>query len=227
MAEQCVFCAIVAGEAPATIVAHWPDAIALVPLGPVVDGHVLIIPRQHVDDFTADPAVTAATMRRASEYATRHQAANVITSMGRAATQSVFHLHVHIVPRTEDDGLMVPWGTVYGEDPQAPHWCRVAERLSGELAQLREPRDTREDLLRILSEHRACLSLNGRGSWTCTACPEWESQGRDWTDLDGRVLHYHDPDEIRSHQADVIAREFLVMPRALAQAPLPEGAAGE
>jgi len=126
---SCVFCAIVAGSAPANIVEEWPDAIALTPLGPVVDGHVLVIPRQHVADLAALPQVTAATMYRAAQFAARHDAANVITSMGRAATQSVFHLHIHVVPRKTDDGLMVPWGTIHGDDPQAPHWCRVAQRL--------------------------------------------------------------------------------------------------
>ncbi|WP_172457018.1 HIT family protein, partial [Nocardia farcinica] len=78
--SDCVFCAIVSGEAPATIAWEWPDAIALIPLGPVVDGHVLVIPKQHVADFTEDPSVTARTMLRAAEYsAGRHDSANVIT----------------------------------------------------------------------------------------------------------------------------------------------------
>jgi histidine triad (HIT) family protein len=132
--SECVFCDIVAGDAPARIVAEWPDAIAFVPLGPVIDGHVLIVPREHVRDFADSPSATAATMRRAAEYAAgRHDSANLITSMGRAATQSVFHLHVHVVPRAVDDQLMVPWGTVYGDDPQAPHWCRVAQGLQDRL----------------------------------------------------------------------------------------------
>lgn len=131
--EPCVFCDIVAGTAPAHVVADWPEAIAIVPLGPVVDGHVLVIPRKHVADFAENPGVTAATMRRAAEHGAQYDSANIITSMGRAATQSVRHLHIHVVPRSADDGLMVPWGTIYGDDPQAPHWCRVAQRLQDEL----------------------------------------------------------------------------------------------
>ena len=126
MSATCVFCAIVAGNAPATVVNEWDDAIAIVPLGPVVEGHVLVIPKAHVKDLADDPQVTAATMFRASTFAAQLASANIITSMGRAATQSVFHLHIHVVPRAEDDQLMVPWGTVFGDDPQAPHWCRVA-----------------------------------------------------------------------------------------------------
>lgn len=107
MAEQCVFCAIVSGDSPATVVRRWEDAIAIVPLGPVVDGHLLVIPTTHVVDALHDPAVTGATFRRAAEIAPHP--CNLITNAGRVATQSVFHLHVHIVPRAEDDGLALPW----------------------------------------------------------------------------------------------------------------------
>jgi len=111
VSEQCVFCQIIAGKAPATVIEQWPDAIAIVPIGPVTPGHTLMIPRAHVADFAEDPVVTAATMARAAELDGRAPAgaANLITSRGRAATQSVFHLHVHIVPRRANDGLALPW----------------------------------------------------------------------------------------------------------------------
>ena len=104
-----VFCDIVQGSAPAAVINEWEDAIAIVPLGPVVDGHRLVIPKQHVTDFTENPAVSAATAMCAAELAADLPAANLITSKGREATQSVFHLHIHIVPRSEDDGLALPW----------------------------------------------------------------------------------------------------------------------
>ena len=107
----CPFCEINTGRAPATFVREWSDAFAIVPLNPVVDGHTLVIPKTHVTDFVADPLVSAATMRRAAELAGDHPAGamNLITSRGRAATQSVFHLHLHLVPRAENDGLALPW----------------------------------------------------------------------------------------------------------------------
>jgi histidine triad (HIT) family protein len=108
--EVCPFCKIVAGLAPAQYVASWPDAIAIVPLKPVVEGHVLVIPRAHVADFTTDPEVTAAAGRRAAELGNYTAGAmNLITSKGEDATQSVFHLHIHLVPRVKDDGLALPW----------------------------------------------------------------------------------------------------------------------
>ncbi|MFD5588776.1 HIT family protein [Streptomyces sp. NPDC127063] len=109
MTDRCVFCEIVAGTAPATIVREWPDAMAIVPLGPVTPGHVLVIPRQHVANVGEDPAVSGAAAARAAELAAELPAANVITSMGSAATQTVFHLHWHVVPRAEGDGLPLPW----------------------------------------------------------------------------------------------------------------------
>lgn len=107
----CVFCAIVAGTAPATVVREWPDAMAFIPLNPVTAGHVLVVPRVHVADFAEDPEVSAAVMRRAAVLAgTRPDVdLNLITSKGRAATQSVFHLHLHLVPRRPNDGLALPW----------------------------------------------------------------------------------------------------------------------
>ena len=109
--KPCPFCEINTGRAPATFVHEWSDAIAIVPLNPVVDGHTLVIPKTHVTDFVADPIVSAATMRRAAQLAGTYPAGamNLITSRGREATQSVFHLHLHLVPRAENDGLALPW----------------------------------------------------------------------------------------------------------------------
>lgn len=109
MSKLCVFCSIAAGEAPATIVREWSDALAIRPRGGVNDGHVLILPRTHVEDAGTDPDVTSAVMRRAAELMSEHPAANLITSKGVEATQTIYHLHVHIVPRQADDGLPLPW----------------------------------------------------------------------------------------------------------------------
>lgn len=108
--SACVFCRIVAGEAPAKVIREWVSAIAIEPLNPVVPGHVLVIPKAHVRDFTDRPHRVAETMRCASLLA--HDLGgpmNLITSKGVEATQSVFHLHVHLVPRSAGDGLPLPW----------------------------------------------------------------------------------------------------------------------
>ncbi|MGY0023726.1 HIT family protein [Streptomyces sp. YJ-C3] len=110
MTEPCPFCEINIGHIPATFVDEWCDTFAIVPLNPVVDGHVLVIPKTHTPDFGHDPDVTARTMRRAAQLAQKSdRPMNLITSRGREATQSVFHLHLHLVPRTEGDRLALPW----------------------------------------------------------------------------------------------------------------------
>lgn len=107
----CPFCEINEGRAAATFVREWSDTIAIVPLGPVVPGHVLVIPKTHVTDFADDPDVTGATARRAAQLCRDLNLvhANLITSRGVHATQSVTHLHLHLVPRRNGDGLPLPW----------------------------------------------------------------------------------------------------------------------
>jgi len=106
---DCVFCDIVAGRAPANIVREWSRAIAFTPRNPVTDGHTLVIPRQHVRDAADYPTLTAHTMRCAAGLVREFGDANLITSIGSVATQTIFHLHIHVVPRRDGDGLLLPW----------------------------------------------------------------------------------------------------------------------
>lgn len=116
MTRPCVFCEIVADRLPATVVGNGFDTLLIEPVGPVVDGHVLALPKRHVEDAYEVPSATAQTMQDAAMWAwarsnqdERYWSVNFITSVGRPATQSVFHLHIHIVPRHENDGLALPW----------------------------------------------------------------------------------------------------------------------
>ena len=80
------------------------------PLNPVTPGHMLFVPRLHVWSASADPGECGAAMRAAARYARMVGGDfNLITSSGEAATQTVWHLHVHYVPRREGDGLHLPW----------------------------------------------------------------------------------------------------------------------
>lgn len=107
---ECVFCEIVHGRSRAKFIYNGEYSIAIVPLNPVTEGHVLVIPRMHVRDFTHSWVVTGNVMQDASRLAvTMGPAVNLITSKGAEATQTVFHLHVHLVPRREGDGLHLPW----------------------------------------------------------------------------------------------------------------------
>lgn len=108
--EPCPFCEIVAGRAPAEVLLETPGALVIVPLGPVVPGHVLALPKRHVADFTEEVKPTLDAVYDAIMYARQHLGpCNLITSRGVEATQSVFHLHFHLVPRAENDGLALPW----------------------------------------------------------------------------------------------------------------------
>lgn len=145
MDDPCVFCAIVAGRAPAKIVRRWAETTAFTPLDPVTPGHVLIVPNEHVRDAIEKPAITMLTMGRATALAAEMGASNILTSVGAAATQSIFHLHLHVVPRAIGDMLLLPWGTT--GDPHQPHWCKVADRLQHELDDARRSVDRVEGVL--------------------------------------------------------------------------------
>jgi histidine triad (HIT) family protein len=88
---------------------------AFTPLNPVTPGHLLVVPVQHVADAVEDPRVTGLVMAAAATLARRHKSVNLITSVGPAATQTIRHLHIHLVPRHADDGLTLPWT---GQDKQ-------------------------------------------------------------------------------------------------------------
>ena len=106
---ECPFCDIVVGWAQAEVVYEGDEVMAIVPLRPIVAGHVLIIPKAHVRDFTTSYHETGLSARVAAALGSQYQDCNLITSRGAAATQSVFHLHWHLIPRAVDDGLALPW----------------------------------------------------------------------------------------------------------------------
>ena len=109
--SDCVFCRIVDGKEPAKELWRGWRAMVIAPLNPVVPGHALAIPFEHVKDFTDNKTMPVfEALHAAVEYARPFGGDfNLITSKGPAATQSVFHLHWHIVPRAVDDGLTLPW----------------------------------------------------------------------------------------------------------------------
>ncbi|MBM9467257.1 HIT family protein [Nakamurella leprariae] len=111
--KPCIFCEIVAGREPADVEIEYAATMVIRPLRPVTGGHAIVIPREHVTDALASPIVTALVAGDAAVYAAarafRWDGVNLITSVGQAATQTVRHLHVHVVPRRTDDGLHLPW----------------------------------------------------------------------------------------------------------------------
>lgn len=115
--ENCPFCAIARGEDRSVeVVAEAESWLAFFPPEPATTGHTLVIPRQHVPDlWSAEPELAAALMKavvrvgNAITQAVRPEGMNLISSSGRAAEQTVFHLHLHVVPRWEDDEIDEIW----------------------------------------------------------------------------------------------------------------------
>lgn len=106
---DCVFCnLIVADTYELNFQTH--NCVGFEPLNPVTPGHFLVVPCEHGKDASWQPYAAARAMQAAFEYiAKKNIQANVITSIGPNATQTVFHTHVHIVPRTQNDQLHLPW----------------------------------------------------------------------------------------------------------------------
>jgi len=113
---DCLFCKIVAGEIPATRVAEDDRTVAFMDINPATRGHVLVVPREHANDLLAiDPedlaAVTKTAQRVAATMPDRLGAdgVNLLNSCGREAWQTVFHFHMHVIPRYVADPLRLPW----------------------------------------------------------------------------------------------------------------------
>ena len=113
---DCIFCKIAAGELPATVVASEERAVAFLDINPATRGHTLVIPRAHARDIhdvgADDLAAAAALAQRIAGLARERLGADGVTLMqssGEAAWQTVFHFHIHVIPRYAGDPLRLPW----------------------------------------------------------------------------------------------------------------------
>jgi histidine triad (HIT) family protein len=135
---DCLFCAIVSGTTEASIVWHDDDFVAFLDIRPVFKGHVLLVPRKHVVTLPDLPAglrdpFLAATQRLATAMTEGLGAQGSFVAMNNTVSQSVPHLHCHVVPRTKGDGLRgFFWPrTRYDDTADREAW---AGRLSSVLA---------------------------------------------------------------------------------------------
>jgi histidine triad (HIT) family protein len=122
---SCIFCKIVAGEIPASIVDEDERTVAFMDIAPATRGHALVIPRVHASDLLSiDRDDLSAVALAAQRLAARAQArlgaegVNLLNSCGRAAWQTVFHFHVHVIPRYAGDPLKLPWVPVAGNQAE-------------------------------------------------------------------------------------------------------------
>ncbi len=112
----CLFCSIVAGSIPATIVYRDDDVVAFMDINPATPGHCLVVPTRHAEDLLAiTPGDLAACTAVAQVLARRAVdeleavGVNLINSCRAGAWQTVFHFHIHVIPRYEQDGMVLPW----------------------------------------------------------------------------------------------------------------------
>ena len=130
---DCIFCRIVAGEAPSFIIFEDDATFAFMDVNPANEGHALVVPREHASDvYTVSDEAIARTMVTAKKVAGAVARAlnpdglNLVQCNGPAAAQSVMHFHVHVLPRIEGDRLEMNWGLKLGDIKAIG---RLAERI--------------------------------------------------------------------------------------------------
>lgn len=135
--NDCVFCRIVAGQIPSTRVYEDALTVAFMDIGQVNPGHVLVAVKQHAENLYAlDDAQAAAVQRTAARVARAirdafaPQGLSVYQANGKPAGQTVFHYHMHLVPRHEGDGMALSWPVKNPpRDQLEEHAARIRERL--------------------------------------------------------------------------------------------------
>ena len=139
MSEDCIFCSIVAGDIPARTVHETDDVMAFLDANPLARGHTLVIPKAHAkhvgdldDDLASSLLAVVAELTPRVQSTVGADAANVGVNDGEAAGQEVPHVHVHIIPRFDDDGG-APIHAVAGERPDLTddELDAVAEAIAG------------------------------------------------------------------------------------------------
>jgi len=135
--SNCVFCRIMAKEIPATVVHEDEHTLAFMDIGQVNPGHVLVAVKKHVENiFALEDAQAAAVFRsvarvaRAIRGAFEPQGLSVYQANGAAAGQTVLHLHVHLVPRYEGDGMALTWPV---KNPPREKLAEYAEKIKARL----------------------------------------------------------------------------------------------
>jgi histidine triad (HIT) family protein len=122
MTDDCIFCKIVAGEIPAQVLAQDEHTLTFMDIAPATRGHALVIPKRHATDlWEIEPDELAAVSRAAQRQALRVRerlgadGVNLLNSCGPVAWQTVFHFHMHVIPRYGGDPLKLPWEPTPGD----------------------------------------------------------------------------------------------------------------
>jgi histidine triad (HIT) family protein len=134
--EDCLFCGIVAGDVPAQIVDSDEHTVAFMDINPATRGHALVVPRTHSKDLMDVPdedlertMAAARRLARRMEETQEPAGYNILNACRQAAWQTIFHYHLPVIPRYEDDPLKLPW---IPRGAEAEEIAAVAERIRGE-----------------------------------------------------------------------------------------------
>ena len=116
MTENCIFCKIASGEIPSATLYEDEDFRVILDVGPAAKGHMLVLPKQHFADImdmpqelTGKAFILAKKMAEKMEAALGCDGINVLQNNHEAAGQTVFHFHIHLIPRYAKDALMIGW----------------------------------------------------------------------------------------------------------------------
>jgi histidine triad (HIT) family protein len=136
MADDCLFCGIVAGSIPSETIDSDERTVAFMDINPATAGHALVVPREHSADLLEIGAEDLTAVNLAAQRLARRMkdvlgadGINLINACGAAAWQTVFHFHIHVVPRYEDDPLKLPWVPEPGDSDEI---AATAARLRGD-----------------------------------------------------------------------------------------------
>lgn len=131
--KDCIFCKIANGEIPSSTVYEDENFRVILDLGPAAKGHALILPKEHFKDVCElDPAVAAKVLPLGAKIGAAMKKSlgcagfNLVQNNGEAAGQTVFHFHVHVIPRYEGGPSMVTW-TPGSEKPEV--LAETAEKI--------------------------------------------------------------------------------------------------
>ena len=139
--DDCVFCGILAGRLPVSVVVRGAGCTAFMDTQPINAGHVLVVPDEHAASLAELPEDTGARLFRtarkvaAALYGSglRCEGINLFLADGEAAGQEVFHVHLHVIPRFEGDGFGLTFGPDYADRPGREDLERAARRVRGAL----------------------------------------------------------------------------------------------
>lgn len=136
MTEECIFCKVVKGEIPSHKVFEDNSVLAFLDINPINEGHTLVIPKKHAsnllemdEELLSQVMIVTQKIAKAVKEAVKADGVNLGVNIGKAAGQIIFHAHIHVIPRFENDGLK-HWTRAH---ETIPNFKEVADKIRAQL----------------------------------------------------------------------------------------------